>query len=76
MKDEIELPTCNNFVNVKKFIDDWIDYYNTERYVWDLVYLSPNEYYQFCLTGVCPLTVPIHRRVLIACGSVLPRFAL
>lgn len=69
MKDEIDLSACNSFVDVKTRIDDWIDYYNTERYVWDLAYLSPNEYYRFRSTGVYPLSVTIPRRSLIAWGS-------
>ena len=69
MKDEIDLSACNSFVDVKTRIDDWIDYYNTERYVWDLAYLSPNEYYRFRSTGVYPLSVTIQRRSLIAWGS-------
>lgn len=36
-------------------IDDWIEYYNNERYQWQLAKLSPNEYYQYITTGVYPL---------------------
>ncbi len=32
MKDEIDLYGCNRFSQVKRIIDDWMDYYNTERY--------------------------------------------
>lgn len=35
MKDEIDLKGCETFEQVKTVIDDWIDYYNRERYVWD-----------------------------------------
>ena len=35
-----------------------MDYYNNERYVWDLAYLSPNEYYKFVMTGKYPLDIP------------------
>lgn len=35
-----------------------MDYYNNERYVWDLAYLSPNEYYKFVTTGKYPLDIP------------------
>jgi len=38
-------------------IDDWIDYYNNERYQWDLAKLSPNEFYEYCITGIYPLPV-------------------
>jgi hypothetical protein len=40
---------------VKGIIDDWIDYYNNERYQWQLARLSPNEYYKYIKTGVYPL---------------------
>lgn len=57
MKDEININDCTTFEEVKAVIDDWIDYYNSERYCWELAKLSPNEYYQFIVTGVYPLMV-------------------
>lgn len=69
MKDEINLTGCETFDDVKAIIEDWIDYYNRERYVWDLAYLSPDEYYQFCLTGVYPLDIPIPKRIQSSWGS-------
>ena len=33
-------------MEVKKIIDDWMNYYNNERYQWHLAKLSPNEYYE------------------------------
>lgn len=55
MKDEIDLSNCKTFEEVKKIIDDWMDYYNNERYQWNLVKLSPNEYYEYIKTGIYPL---------------------
>lgn len=55
MKDEINLSVCRTFSEIKAKIDDWIDYYNTERYQWDLAKLSPNQYYDYYTTGVYPL---------------------
>ena len=55
MKDEIDLSNCKTFVEVKKIIDDWMDYYNNERYQWNLAKLSPNEYYEYIKTGIYPL---------------------
>jgi len=55
MKDEIDLSDCKTFKDVKQIIDDWIDYYNNERYQWKLAKLSPNEFYQFYTTGIYPL---------------------
>ena len=55
MKDEIDLSKCKTFEEVKNIIDDWMDYYNNERYQWDLAKLSPNEYYEYIKTGIYPL---------------------
>jgi len=55
MKDEIDLSQCLIFEQVKAVIDDWMDYYNNDRYVWKLAKLSPNEYYTYITTGVYPL---------------------
>ena len=55
MKDEIDVSNCADFCEVKDIIDDWIDYYNNERYQWDLAKLSPNEYYSYITTGIYPL---------------------
>lgn len=57
MKDEIEISGCQTFDEVKAVIDDWMDYYNNERYQWQLARLAPNEYYQYIMTGVYPLPV-------------------
>ena len=58
MKDEIDISHCMCFNEVKQIIDDWIDYYNNERYQWQLAKLSPNEYYKYITTGVYPLDIP------------------
>lgn len=57
MKDEIkyEIAMMKKFDEVKAKIDDWIDYYNNDRYQWDLAKLSPNEYYQYVTTGIYPI---------------------
>ena len=57
MKDELadEQPAWSCFKDVSDSIDHWIDYYNTERYQWQLAKLSPNEFYEFITTGVYPL---------------------
>ena len=55
MKDEIDLSDCKVFTEVKYIIDDWIEYYNNERYQWQLAKLSPNEFYQYITTGTYPL---------------------
>lgn len=58
MKDEIkyELAMMRTFDEVKAKIDDWIDYYNNDRYQWDIAKLSPREYYRYTVTGIYPLS--------------------
>lgn len=55
MKDEIDISKCVDFAEVKYKIDDWIQYYNDERYQWQLAKLSPNQYYDYITTGKYPL---------------------
>ena len=57
MKDEVSegISKCERFEQVKYIIDDWMDYYNNDRYQWDLLKLSPREYYQYTQTGIYPL---------------------
>lgn len=55
MKDEIDISTCNTISELKVVIDDYMDYYNKERYQWGLAKLSPDEYYTYCITGIYPL---------------------
>jgi len=55
MKDLIDLTGDPSFDEVQDIIDDYMSYYNDERYLWDLAKLSPNEYFSFVTTGVYPL---------------------
>ncbi len=57
MKDEISelIAGCGTYKQVKSVVDDWMDYYNNDRYQWDLEKLSPKEYYQYRQTGAYPL---------------------
>ena len=59
MKDEIkyEITMMKTFEEVKAKIDDWIDYYNNDRYQWELSKLSPREFYQYATTGIYPISV-------------------
>ena len=61
MKDEIDLSTCKTFEDVKKIIDDWMDYYNNDRYQWDLAKLSPTEYYRYITTGEYPIKIGLKK---------------
>ena len=57
MKDEIayEIARKDDFLQVTALVDDWMDYYNNERYQWSLEKLSPCEYYRYVTTGFYPL---------------------
>ena len=57
MKDEIgdKIAACESFAEARTVIDDWMDYYNNDRGQWQLAKLTPNEYYDYCLTGIYPL---------------------
>jgi transposase InsO family protein len=58
MKDEIgSFLHVKQYDQVKAIIDDWIDYYNNDRYDWQLSKLSPNEYYEYVTTGNYPLAI-------------------
>lgn len=61
MKDEIDISNCKTCNEVKEIIDDWIYYYNHDRYQWDLAKLSPCEYYEYVKTGIYPLNVGISK---------------
>ena len=57
MKDEIAelIAACDTYEQTVAVVDDWMDYYNNDRYQWDLEKLSPREYYQYRQSGVYPL---------------------
>ena len=59
MKDDLKskLTSCTEFKEVKAYVDDFMDYYNNERYQWGLAKLAPNEYYRFITTGEYPLSI-------------------
>lgn len=62
MKDHIgeRIKECTKYSEIAAIIDDWMDYYNNDRYQWELAKLSPNEYYQYITTGIYPIkgTIP------------------
>ncbi|WP_253286928.1 IS3 family transposase [Virgibacillus sp. MSJ-26] len=56
MKDDMKnLHNLNTFSELQIKIDDYMDYYNNDRYQWNLAKLSPNQYAEFIKTGVYPL---------------------
>ncbi len=56
MKDELALKAkaWRSFAQVQADIDDWMDYYNKDRYKTGLEKLSPNEFYKYITTGEYP----------------------
>jgi len=58
MKDELDISECLTFDEIHRTISDWSDYYNNDRYQWDLVKLSPREYYSYRTSGMYPITIP------------------
>ena len=55
MKQEIHInpSDCHSIISAK--IDDWVDYYNNDRYQWRLAKLSPAQFYKYTLSGDYPL---------------------
>jgi putative transposase len=57
MKDEIHLERCNSFSDLELEIDDYMDYYNNDRYQWNLAKLSPNQYATYLKNGEYPIKI-------------------
>ena len=56
MKQELQdrMKSWNSFEEVQSAIDDWMDYYNNDRYQVGLLKMSPTEYYSYIITGKYP----------------------
>lgn len=67
MKDEIgeHFKEIENFEQLKIIIEDYMDYYNNERYQYNLAKLSPNEFYEYYQTGDYPIKEYINESVKI-----------
>ena len=57
MKDEIDILNCSTHEEICEVVEDWIEYYNNERYQWDLAKLSPSAFYKYTITGKYPIIV-------------------
>lgn len=57
MKDELNVKSkkWHTFQEIQSDIDDWMNYYNNDRYKMNLGKLSPNEFYNYITTGEHPL---------------------
>ena len=58
MKDEMDISDCKTGKEILEKVMDWTDYYNNERYRWDLAKPAPREYYTYVTTGKYPLETP------------------
>ena len=59
MKDELtdKKENWNSIEAIRADIDDWMDYYNNDRGQWNLGKLTPNEFYNYIVTGINPLSL-------------------
>lgn len=57
MKDELHLEKCYSILDLKFAIDDYMDYYNNDRYQWGLAKLSPNQYATYLKTDKYPISI-------------------
>lgn len=57
MKDDLKakIKSMTTFKEVEAEMTEWLDYYNNNRYQWQLAKLSPNEFYQYQKTGIYPM---------------------
>lgn len=49
LKDEVDIKHCNTFDELHTLISDYIDYYNNERYQWNLNKMTPIQYRNYLL---------------------------
>ncbi len=49
LKDEVDIKHCNTFDELHTLISDYIDYYNNDRYQWNLNKITPIQYRNYLL---------------------------
>ena len=49
LKDEVDIEHCNTFDELHTLISDYIDYYNNDRYQWNLNKMTPIQYRNYLL---------------------------
>lgn len=52
LKDEVDIKHCNTFDELHTLISDYIDYYNNDRYQWNLNKMTPIQYRNYLLNTV------------------------
>ena len=50
MKDDVDYKDCKTFDELKIAIEEYIEYYNNQRYQWDLKKMTPIQYRNHLLT--------------------------
>ena len=53
MKEEVNFDNKSH-EEIVLMVNDWMDYYNNDRFQWGLAKLSPNEYWKYITTGDYP----------------------
>lgn len=63
MKDELKVRSkrWTSFEEVKSALDDWMDYYNNDRYQMGLQKMSPNEFYEYISKESYPISTQKRR---------------
>lgn len=51
MKDDLNLTECKTFELLEKSIEDYMDYYNNDRYQWGLNKMTPAQYRDHLLSA-------------------------
>ena len=78
MTNEIDVSGCKTFEEVKKIIDDRINYYNNDRYQWNLAKLSPTEFYKYVTIGEYPINIGKSKKIksVLDKGYILKKIKL
>ncbi|WP_156510102.1 IS3 family transposase, partial [Paenibacillus macquariensis] len=51
MTDDLEYRSCMTLTELRAQVDDYITYYNSERYQWALKKMTPDEFRSHLLTA-------------------------
>ncbi len=51
MKDELDLAECNTLEELRNRVQEYIDFYNSERYQWTLKKMTPDQFRSHLLTA-------------------------
>ncbi len=51
LKDEVDIKRCSTLEELQELISDYIDYYNNDRYQWNLNRMTPVQYRNYLLSA-------------------------